>query len=242
MIMCLGAVVANAQEVTYNHDKPKMNQFTVMETGLGSLTPEAYYLVTHNKYKRTANAKNKLGYRTSASAGAFAQTYEAERIDTTLTKRAKIETLNMTDRQVDLAWKTEGSKITASLEKFQKNINRIIPLGGSIEERKRWQEFYDMYSYSIRVTKNAYMPNSQRKREYLRIYADVVSQNEILVKQLVQIYNSANSDKLLVQSQITKPNKKSIAASAFNRWREVGRAGTSGISDSSDDAETIMIR
>ena len=40
----------HAQYVTYNHDSPKQNQVTVMETGTGALSPDLYYSVLHNKY------------------------------------------------------------------------------------------------------------------------------------------------------------------------------------------------
>ena len=60
----LAAHAAHAQYVTYNHDSPKQNQITVMETGAGSLSPDLYYLLLHNKYKKTAAAKNKLSFRT----------------------------------------------------------------------------------------------------------------------------------------------------------------------------------
>ena len=39
----LAAATVRAQSVTYNHDAPKRNQITVMETGTGALTPEFYY-------------------------------------------------------------------------------------------------------------------------------------------------------------------------------------------------------
>ena len=44
----------HAQYVTYNHDSPKQNQVTVMETGTGALSPDLYYSVLHNKYKKSA--------------------------------------------------------------------------------------------------------------------------------------------------------------------------------------------
>ena len=37
----LAAATVRAQSVTYNHDAPKRNQITVMETGTGALTPES---------------------------------------------------------------------------------------------------------------------------------------------------------------------------------------------------------
>ena len=52
-----------AQSVTYNHDSPKQNQITVMETGTGALSPDLYYTLLHNKYKKSAASKNKLSFR-----------------------------------------------------------------------------------------------------------------------------------------------------------------------------------
>ena len=66
-VAIIATATAQAQYVTYNHDSPKQNQITVMETGAGSLTPELYYWALHNKYKKSAAAKNKLGFRTTAA-------------------------------------------------------------------------------------------------------------------------------------------------------------------------------
>ena len=87
------AIGANAQYVTYNHDSPKMNQIMVEETGAGALTPELYYTLLHNRYKKTAAAKNKLTFRTAAGVASYQQVNEAEAIDSALTSRAKIEAL-----------------------------------------------------------------------------------------------------------------------------------------------------
>ena len=59
---------AGAQYVTYNHDETKMYQVTVMETGVGELTPRAFYGVVHNKYYQDAAETNKLRYRSEAAA------------------------------------------------------------------------------------------------------------------------------------------------------------------------------
>ena len=98
------AVTGKAQSyVTYNHDSSKKNQITVMETGSGSLSPDLYYQLLHNSYKKSAASKNKLVFRTTAGIGAYNQVEYAEAIDSALTKRAEIEALNMADRQIDLA-------------------------------------------------------------------------------------------------------------------------------------------
>lgn len=128
LLMAVAAVATSgvkAQSVTYNHDSPKQNQITVMETGTGALSPELYYTLLHNKYKKSAASKNKLSFRTLAGVNLYNQTDEAEAIDSALVKRAEIEALNVADRQIDLAWLAEGDKINAQMERLQRNIDRM---------------------------------------------------------------------------------------------------------------------
>lgn len=73
-MLFVATIAANAQYVTYNHDSPKMNQITVEETGAGSLKPELYYTLLHNKYKKTADCQEQThiphgGRRGFLSAG-----------------------------------------------------------------------------------------------------------------------------------------------------------------------------
>lgn len=119
-----------AQRVTYNHDNAKMNQVTVQETGAGTLTPDLYYSILHNRYKKKAQAENKMTFRTTAGISAYQQVDDAEKIDSAMIKRAEIEALNMADRQVDLAWLAESRKIEEKMADFQRNINRIMTVGG----------------------------------------------------------------------------------------------------------------
>lgn len=220
MVMLGVATNSFAQRVTYNHDTAKMNQITVMETGGGALTPDAYYWLLHRNYQKSAAAKNKLGFRTTAGLNLYNQVDDAEKIDSALTKRAEIEALNMADRQVDLAWLAEKEKINAQLNKMQGHINQLIPTGGCIEDKKRWEELYKMYRCAVKATREAYMPNAGRKKEYLRIYADLVTQNETLVKFLVQCQTRNATSTLLAATNNYTVNKGSIVGNARNRWKE----------------------
>lgn len=228
------AIGANAQYVTYNHDSPKMNQIMVEETGAGALTPELYYTLLHNRYKKTAAAKNKLTFRTAAGVASYQQVNEAEAIDSALTSRAKIETLNVADRQVDLAWLAEKDKVESQMRQFQKNIDRILITGGSPKEKERWSEFYHIYQCAIKATKDAYMPNAERKRQYLQIYADVSKQNDVLVTYLVQLSNRNATRDLLSVSENQSIDKRSIVNNALNRWNE----SRSAVRGSQDDSES----
>ena len=246
LLMAVAAVATSgvkAQSVTYNHDSPKQNQITVMETGTGALSPELYYTLLHNKYKKSAASKNKLSFRTLAGVNLYNQTDEAEAIDSALVKRAEIEALNVADRQIDLAWLAEGDKINAQMERLQRNIDRIPLAGGTTDDRERWTEYYHVYQCAIDATKDAYMPNAQRKKEYLRIYEDVVRQNEILVGYLARRQNATVANGLLNATADRRLDKGGSVREAMGRCNEsrsaVRGAQSGGETDTGDGDETV---
>lgn len=236
-VTAMAATTAFAQSVTYNHDSSKQNQITVMETGGGSLTPEFYYWMLHNSYKKSAAEKNKLGFRTLAGINLYNQVDDAEKIDSALTKRAEIEALNVADRQIDLAWLAESSKINGQMDKLKANINHIIPTGGTINDKRRWEELYNMYKCAVKATKGVYMPNAQRKKEYLRIYADLTAQNETLLKYLVQLNTQSQTSNLLAATNDRVVHKGNIISDAKSRWQEnmKGVRGTTDTGDGDDE-------
>lgn len=214
-----------AQSVTYSHDDAKMNQITVAEIGSGSLTPEFYYWLLHNSYRESAAAKNKLGFRTTAGINLYNQVDEAEALDSAMTQRARIEALNVADRNggaLDVAWLAEGDKINSALEDFEKNIRRIIEAGGSNYEQEHWREQYNVFLCAVKSVQEAYMPNAERKKQYLRIHADIIRKNEMLVRYLVRLANSTKVAELLDASAIIEDRRAQIAMAAMNRWREAG--------------------
>ncbi len=242
-VAVLATTAAQAQSVTYNHDSPKQNQITVMETGTGALSPELYYTVLHNSYKKSAASKNKLSFRTLAGVNLYNQVDEAESIDSALVKRAEIEALNVADRQIDLAWLAEGDKVSGQMERFKRNIDRILLAGGTPDDKERWTEYYQVYQCAINETKNAYMPNAQRKKEYLRIYEDVVRQNEILVGYLARRQNATITGNLLNATSDRTLDKGSVIREAMNRWNEsrfaVRGSQSGGDTGSGDGDETV---
>ena len=120
---------------------------------------------------------------------------------------------------------------------MQANINHIVPTGGSIEDRKRWQELYDMFQCAVKATRNAYMPNAQRKVEYLRIYADLAKQNETLVKFLVQCNMQSNTNDLLAATYEKNINKGGIVGDARSRWMENMKAVRGNYRDDGSEGE-----
>ena len=211
---------AGAQYVTYNHDETKMNQVTVMETGAGELTPALFYSVVHNKYYQTAAETNKLRYRSEAAAHGSVQVGISEQVDTSLAKRAEVEALNMADRQVDLAWQAEGPKIQSRLEAFNRNIERLSDVGGNAGDITLWQERYNLFQTAINAIRNSYMPNAERKKEYLAIYRDITERNNTLIAYIVTV-DSRERTKDHLEATLERPNRNAeIAAQACGRWKE----------------------
>ena len=228
MILASSILEVSAQSyVTYNHDEAKMNQITVQEIGSGGLTPAFYYDVFHRSYQKSAASKNKLTYRSLAGVAGWQQVEDADSVKNSLEKRAEIEALNVADRQIDLAWVAEGTKITNKLNDFQNNINRIVGAGGTFNDKERWENYYNIFQCSIKATQDAYMPNAQRKKEYLAIYADICKENETLIKFIVQLNNRSRTKELLEATSNRPKRNGAHATAAFNRWRDAGWKGQS---------------
>lgn len=232
--MALTAVTltVQAQSTTYNHDPMKMNQITVMESGSGELQPAWYYNLLHGNYSKGAASTNKAMYRTEAGGVLYLQLPTGDSIKTYLEKRAEIESLNMADRAggaADLAWLAEGEKIERKMAAFMTNVDRIVPAGGTGDERSYWLQYYDMFQTAIRNTQDAYMPNAQRKREYLQIYADVARKNDLLVKYLVKIHQRHLMEERNRARIVPRSETQALALSALARWQgAVGMTGGQG--------------
>lgn len=232
MALAAVAITAQAQSTTYNHDPMKMNQITVMESGSGQLQPDWYYSLLHENYSKGAASTNKAMYRTEAGGVLYLQLPTGDSIKTYLEKRAEIEALNMADRAggaADLAWLAEGEKIERKMEAFKTNVERIVPTGGTGDERSYWLQYYDMFQTAIRNTQDAYMPNAQRKREYLQIYADVARKNDLLVKYLVKIHQRRQIEERNEVRMIPRSETQATALAALTRWQgAVGMTGGRG--------------
>ena len=124
---------AQGAEVTYIHEDDIMNQFTVMETGAGSLKPREYYQLMHKSYQKTAAATNKLSFRLENQVLTNKEVPLAEKVDSDLVKREKVEATNIATRTPgagDVAWMMEKGKIESKMNTFESNINKIVSYGG----------------------------------------------------------------------------------------------------------------
>ena len=216
---------AHAQYMTYYHDASKQAQVTVMEIGAGTLTPELYYTVTHNSYKKGAAGTNKNMYRIAANTASIPQVEMADSIQSYLEARAKEEAINIADREVDVAWMTEGSKIESRLLTFKNNINGLVGKTNN-QEISSWQELGGMYDFAIKTTKKAYMPNSERQKQYIAIYQEITKMNDALLLRVRFLATKNQTDRLLAAMSRASHRVGENATAASNRWRDAALKGS----------------
>ncbi len=214
-----------SQTITFNHDASKMNQFLVTEEGTGCLQPEVYYKLFHSSYYDSAIGSGKLSFREAAKLNALKETIISDSIKRFLTLRAQTEALNISDRDatLDLEWVIEKDKILALLDKFKKNIDKILQCGSS-SYQSYWVEKYNCFNLSIELAKESYMRNSQRKQVYLSIYQDLENENSLIEKMLVYLkYN--NKIKELRQANANSLNHKNLegARDAISKWKKAAK-------------------
>lgn len=228
--MLLLAIVATniagyGQSVTYNHDASKQGQIEVMELGAGSLTPEIYYTTTHNSYKKGAKAvtsvKNTL--RIAANTASLPQVEYADSIQSDLVSRAKVEALNVADRQVDMAWLTEGNKIQNKIMTLKNNIGYLNGRT-DMDEIDAWNGLAKMYDFAVKTTKEAYMPNSERQKQYLAIYDDVVKANDSVLLRIRFLATKNKADQIVTALSRFQHRVAENATASYNRWRDAGNA------------------
>ncbi|MDY3936646.1 MAG: DUF5045 domain-containing protein [Prevotella sp.] len=205
------------------HNPSIMNQFTTMEVGAGALTPRYYYNTFHKSYQFDANLRNKQAYRLRIKGNVADEKAYAAAIDSFTRKRAKVEAQNVFDRSSagDMAWAVEKGKIESKLDIFQKNINKIMPYGGSAEDYRQWKSIYNCMITAIKVTRTSYQDLGRKKKEYVAIYKDIVKRNYHLTKQLLT-WNSIKKAKEMKKN--SKPPQRlssnaTIAFNAMNRWK-----------------------
>lgn len=230
MAIIMMAVTANTfgQSMTYNHDASKMGQIQVMELGAGVLTPDLYYSITHSSYKKGAKSvtsvKNTL--RMGANIASMPQVEYADSIKADLEGRAKVEATNIADRQIDIAWLTEGERIQAKLRAFKSNIGS---LNGKIcsEEITAWEDLGKMYDFAIKTTKKAYMPNSERQKQYLAIYDEITTTNDNLLLRIRYLATKRQADNIVAAMTQFHHRVSENATASYNRWRNSANdAGT----------------
>ena len=90
-------------------------------------------------------------------------------------------------------------------------------MGGSPADRSDWLDIYKSIDCGLQAVKNAYLPMSMRKKEYLSIYKDLVKYNQGLCQHLYQLKNRKQ-----MSGGAIKPDTvcvEEVARGAYDRWR-----------------------
>lgn len=220
ILMVFLAINVHGQSMTYNHDASKQAQIEVMELGAGELSPEIYYRTTHNSYRKGAKAQTSVKNQLRIATNVFSlpQVEYADSIKENLESRAKEEAINVADREVDMAWLTEGNKIT---EKLMALKNNVTYLNGKAkqDEIESWNELGKMYDFAIKVTKKAYMPNSERQKQYIAILDEITASNDYLLLRIRYLTTKSKADKLVSALASFQHRVGENATASYNRWR-----------------------
>lgn len=154
----------------------------------------------------------------AANVASLPQVEYADSIKADLESRAKIEATNIADREVDLAWLTEGEKIQAKLLAFKSNIGSLNGKAQS-EEISEWEDLGKMYDFAIKATKKAYMPNSERQKQYLAIYDEITASNDNLLLRIRYLTTKSQADNIVAAMTRFQHRVSENATASYNRWR-----------------------
>lgn len=221
LVLLLPAALCHAQLSNFT----TAAQVSIMETGVGTWTPAAteyYWLTAREGYTTTAFVTNKGASRLLPEHSlANSQIEMSARIDSVMKERAKIEAFNIADRlpTADLAWEVEKDRISKALGVFHDNIGCIFTYGGTVQDKKEWDEQYDMMTFAVREIQDATLQNSKRQEQYQEIYKDIVRRNEALVSHLGSLQALSFAKSLLSPSAPTvKADKAAIVRRALADW------------------------
>ena len=69
----------------------------------------------------------------------------------------------------------------------ENGLARLTEVGGNAGDLTLWQERYHLFQTAISAVRNSYMPNAERKKEYLAIYRDITEGNNTLIAYIVTV-------------------------------------------------------
>ena len=237
-LLATAIVGVMAQSMTYNHDASVMNQFTIGEVGLGSFTPDVYYDMLHKNYRNGAMKTNKQLFRSQMLQTLIPEVDHAEALDSALTERMRVEFKNIADRTpgaTDAAWLTERDKIEKKLAIYKGNIERLMMAGASASVYRSWLERYNCINCGLQAVREAYVPQGNRKEQYIAIYQDILRQNSEVCEYISYLrYQKLIKRDTTKIRPLPKSRRDSIARSAHGRWK-ISLASVTDIGDEHEE-------
>ena len=84
-----------------------------------------------------------------------------------------------------------------------------------------------MYDYAIKTSKKAYMPNSERQKQYLAIYDEITTTNDNLLLRIRYLATKRQADNIVAAMTQFHHRVSENATASYNRWRNSANdAGT----------------
>lgn len=217
LLLLLCCLPVSSQDATYIHDDIKCNQITAMEQGFGSLD-DFWHWSLHHSYSKDATASNKMLFRGTAMEANKLQVEKSNSIKSDFKDRAVVEGKNLIDRNLDIVWQTERSRLESSLLKFKKNYDNFCFYGPSTDEREYWKEKYDRFDWAINVIRKGYIPNSERKKAYVQLKEDIDAANKKLVACSYVLYVKGEIARMNVNRKPRLRTVEVIAKKSQNDW------------------------
>ncbi len=221
-LLLAGLTHSQSVQAQGTHDDERMNQFLVGMTGAGSLQPAWYYNLFHKSYQSDATLSNKSILSAEMKHILMGEEPDAESIDSALVARAKVEALKVADRELDVAWQSEGPKIRKRLDSYKSLIMKITVLGGTMEDYQRFEMDYNKLTCAVRAVQDSYQDNSLRTREYSAIYSDILKSELVLVAFLkdVRYKKKAREDYEASKNDSAVHSRfRSCAVTAHEKWK-----------------------
>ena len=91
-----------------------------------------------------------------------------------------------------------------------------------------WSELSSIYDLAIKTTKKAYMPNSERQKQYLAIYDEIVASNDNLLLRIRYLATKNQADKLVATLARFQHRVNENAIAGYNRWHDAAVSAGGG--------------
>ena len=209
-----GVLSVSAQSADESHDSRRYNAFLFMYNGSGDLSDP--YFEAHYQWKNEAET-NLLGYRGTFKTFLSMEEPTVEKIDSSLTKRAREHAIDILEHSVDVAWSNMGGRLTSLMNIYHDRVQSIPNYSGTAQAFEYFTMNEQKYLCGIKALQDSYEPNSLKKREYTALVDDIMAGINDITKYLA-FCRIKDSVELPDKTARMRPSIGSIAAAARSRW------------------------
>lgn len=218
-LLFLALMLSSATAVAQgSYDDMRYNRWTLARSGTGN-TDKADYGIGHNGYAGEVVETNLMNFRLSFKTLLMLEEPKVEVIDSSLTKRAVEEAINIAEHKLDLAWMAERDRINKRLNLYHENVQKIGNYNGTMSAYTYFDLNEQRFRSGIKALQDSYQPNSYKKREYTALYEELLEADAALCRYLE--YCRAK-DKIVIPdtTSVRRPSVRQIASNAHLRWMD----------------------